>query len=68
MWHYHRSWKAFAEAIITVGVVFLVMGILFFRQLFTEDYLGVVILLVIGVVCTGAGTWIERWAKRNGKI
>ena len=68
MWHYHRSWKAFAEAIITVGVVFFVMGILFFRQLFTEDYLGVVILLVIGVVCTGAGTWIKRWAKRNGKI
>ena len=67
MWHYHRSWKAGSEALITVGIVCLLFGILFFRQLFTEDYLDVVILLVIGGVCTGAGIWIKRWDKKNGK-
>lgn len=68
MINYNKSWKSFGEGLQVGGVVFLVMAILFFQQLFTEDYLGVVILLVIGVVCTGAGIWIKRWAKRNGKI
>ena len=67
MWHYHRSWKAGAEALITGGAVFLFFGILSFPQLFTGDFLGVIILLVLGVSCIAAGIWIKRWARKNGK-
>lgn len=68
MWHYHRSWKAGAEALITGGAVFLFIFILALPELLSgKDYITLCILFFVGVACITSGILIKRWARKNGK-
>lgn len=68
MWHYHRSWKAFAEAIITAGALSLLIFILVLPELLSgKDYISLCIIFFVGIACVTSGILIKRWARKNGK-
>lgn len=67
MINYNKSWKSFSEGLEVTGAGLLFLGILFLPQLFTEDWPGPTILLVLGVVFLVAGIKVKKWAKKNGK-
>ena len=67
MWHYHRSYGAFAGALITAGSAALLICIGGIHQFFTEDWIDITILLIIGILFITAGILVKRWAHKNGK-
>lgn len=68
MWHYHRSWKAGSEALITVGVVALIMFVVLLSELWNGgDYISLFIIFVGGIGCLISGIAIKIWARKNGK-
>ena len=56
MWHYHRSWKAGAEALIAGGAAFLFIFILALPELLSgKDYITLCILFFVGIACVTSG-------------
>lgn len=68
MVHYHRSWQSGGTALIIVGMVFLGTLILSLKQYIVEkDFIGIILLSVLSLVCITSGILIKRYARKNGK-
>lgn len=68
MVHYHRSWKSGGTALIIVGMVFLGTLVLSLKQYIVEkDFIGIILLSVLSLVCIISGILIKRYARKNGK-
>lgn len=64
----NRGWRPFGGVLQGTGVGFLFV---FFDtlkgSLAAGDYLTLIILFGLGALFLISGTWIIRWAKKNGK-
>lgn len=65
---YNKSWNAFGEALIVVGLVLLAAFALLFLELSKGgDYISLIIMLGLGVLCIASGILVKRWARKRGK-
>lgn len=65
---YSKSWKGFGTALIVAGVVFLTVFVLVLQELLAGgDYISLIIMFVVGVICIISGILVKRWARKNGK-
>ncbi len=65
---YSKSWKGFGTALIAAGVVFLIVFVLALPELLAGgDYISLIIMFVVGVICIISGILVKRWACKTSK-
>lgn len=65
---YNKSWNTFGGGLIVVGLALLVVFVLAFRELYKGgDYISLIIMGALGVLCILAGILVIRLARKKEK-
>lgn len=65
---YNKSWNNFGGGLIVAGLVFVVVFVLAFRELYKGgDYRALIICGTLGVLCILIGIAVIRWARKKEK-
>ena len=65
---YNKSWNTFGGALIVVGLASLAVFVLVFQELsIGGDYVSLVIMGGLGILCVFSGILVKRWARKKGK-
>ncbi len=65
---YNKSWNTFGGALIVAGLALLVVLALVFQELsIGGDYVSLVIMGSLGILCVFSGIFVKIWARKKGK-
>lgn len=65
---YNKSWNNFGGGLIVAGLALLAVFALVFQELsIGGDYVSLVIMGGLGILCVFSGVLVKRWARKKGK-